>query len=131
MIRLSKSLFGVLATCGLLLAADAWAVEESDFNFDTTDDLVAVCGTEGTAGEAMAAQFACRAFLEATMQYHDAISDKKHLKPLTCPPSGTTIADTRTVFLAWARSKAGDAKLMGELPVVGVVRALAAKYPCR
>jgi hypothetical protein len=33
--------------------------------------------------------------------------------------------------MAWAEANKDNAKLMGEQPVVGVVRALAAKYPCR
>jgi len=35
------------------------------------------------------------------------------------------------VFIAWAKANQGDAKLMGEQPVVGLVRALAKDYPCR
>jgi len=62
---------------------------------------------------------------------HDAVSNQKQLKRLICYPQGTTIADGRTAFLAWAEKNAGDAKRMAELPVVGLVRALAKAYPCK
>ena len=120
-----------LAAAALVFATSALALEDQHFEFQTTGDLARVCGVEDDATGALPAVFACRAFIEATMQYHDAISDYKQLKPLTCPPQGTTIADGRAAFLAWARTNADDAKLMGELPVVGLVRALAAKYPCK
>ena len=53
------------------------------------------------------------------------------MKRLICYPKGTTIADGRTAFLAWAQKNAGDAKRMAEMPVVGLVRALSKAYPCK
>jgi hypothetical protein len=111
----------------MAVAAPALAVDDEDLGFETTEDLVAVC----SAPAASAAQFACTAFIEATVQYHDAVSDRKNLKRLICYPSGTSIEDGRVAFLGWAADNSADAKLMGELPVVGLVRALAAAYPCR
>ena len=114
----------------LAMAQPAMAVEEKNFSFNTTEDLYRVCSVEATDPTHTAAQVACTAFIEATVQYHDAVSNKKQLKRLVCYPQGATIADGRTAFLAWAQKNAGDAKLMGELPVVGLVRALAKTYPC-
>lgn len=74
---------------------------------------------------------ACRAFLQATVQYHDEISDRRKLKRLVCYPRGATIENAKQAFLAWGDAHAKDAGLMAEPPVVGVVHALAAKYPCR
>jgi hypothetical protein len=65
------------------------------------------------------------------VRYHDEVSDRKHLKRLVCYPQGTTIGDGRTAFLAWAKENAGNAKRMDEVPVVGLVRALANAYPCK
>lgn len=124
-----------LAAAALALCANvgavSGAVDDDDFALDTTADLADLCGVADDAPGAVPAGFACRAFIEATMQYHDAISERKQLQPLTCPPAGTTIADGRAAFVAWSKANAGNAKLMGELPVVGLVRALAAKYPCK
>ena len=114
-----------------LLAAQAFspafgALGDKQFNFDTAQDLVDVC-----ASDDVAAGFACRAFIEATVQYHDAVSDRKKMKRLVCYPQGATIAQGREVFLAWAQKSAGNATRMKELPVVALVRSLAAAYPCK
>jgi hypothetical protein len=123
----------ILLAAGLtvLLSAPVWAVEDEDFGFDTTEDLYMICSTPSDAPEAVPASFACRAFIEATVQYHDAVSDRKQLKRLICYPGTATIADGRRAFLAWAEANKGNAQRMGEQPVVGLVRALAAAYPCR
>jgi hypothetical protein len=106
------------------------AVEDEDLNFDTTEDLYAVCSTTSDQPESVATSFACRGFIEATVQYHDAVSDRKTMKRLVCYPEATTVGDGRRAFLAWAEANKDDAKLMGEMPVVGLVRALAETYPC-
>ena len=115
----------------LALAQPAAAVEDSDFKFDTTSDLIAICSTPADAAEYLVANEACRAFIEATVQYHDEVSDRKHLKRLICYPATTTIEDGKAALAAWATTHSGDQKLMGEQPVVGLMRALAAKYPCK
>ena len=102
------------------------ALDEQSFNYDTAKDLLEVCSSD-----AEAAAFGCRGFLEAAVQYHDAVSDRKKMKPLICPPKGTTIAQAREAFLDWGRKHADRADYMRELPVVAVVRALAATYPCK
>lgn len=116
---------------GLSLSAQAAKVADEDFGFDTTEDLYMVCSTPTDTPEHIAAHFACRAFIEATVQYHDAVSDRRKMKRLICYPKTATVADGRQAFLSWAKSNADDASLMDELPVVGLVRALAAAYPCR
>ena len=124
-----KAISAALLT--LAMAQPATAIEDKNVSFDTTEDLYRVCSVEAADPSHTAAQVACTAFIEATVQYHDAVSDRKQLKRLICYPQGATIADGRTAFLAWAQKNAGDAKRMGELPVVGLVRALAKAYPCK
>jgi hypothetical protein len=119
------------ASCALALNGAALAVQDEDLGFDTTEDLYQVCSTPSDAPEYVATSFACRGFIEATVQYHDAISDRKHMKRLVCYDSKATIADGRAAFVAWAEANKGNATLMDEPPVVGVIRALAAKYPCK
>jgi hypothetical protein len=108
-------------------ASSAVAVDADDLRFDTTEDLYQVCAADPNS----TAQLACTGFIEATVQYHDGVANQRAMKPLVCYPKGTTIADGRAVFVAWADANKGDAKLMGEQPVVGLVRALANAYPCR
>jgi hypothetical protein len=129
----TQRLVQALAIAGfaMALAQPAAAVQDSNLNFDTTADLAAVCATPDTAAEYAVTHQACRAFIEATVQYHDEISDRKKLRPLICYPAGSTVDQGKAIFLDWAKAKAGDKKLMGEQPVVGLVRALAAKFPCK
>jgi len=118
------------AAAGLTVQSAA-AVQDEDLNFETTEDLYQVCSVDPNAAEYIPATFACRGFIEGAVQYHDAVAERKNLKRLICHPSGTTIGDGREAFVAWAKKNANNKKLMQELPVVGVVRALAQKYPCK
>jgi hypothetical protein len=122
-----------LAGAGMALAVaqPATALQESNFRFDTTTDLYNVCSVTQDAAEYIVANQACRAFIEAAVQYHDEISDRKNLKRLVCYPANAMIEDGKAAFLAWSKTHSGNAKLMGEQPVVGLIRSLAAKYPCK
>jgi hypothetical protein len=106
-------------------------VGEADFSLDTTRNLHHLCATPSDHADYAPAIYSCRAFLEATVQYHDAVSDGKTLKRLICYPSTATLEDARVAFLAWANANARDKALMNEMPVLGVVRALEDKYPCK
>ena len=131
---MNKLLHGCIAlvvSAGVSVFAQAAPVADEHFDFDTTGDLYRVCATPGDAAEYALASFSCRAFIEATVQYHDAVSDQKRLKRLICYPKTATIADGRSAFISWAKANQNDQQLMNELPVVGLVRALAAQYPCR
>lgn len=123
--RTLRSAVAVVAVA--LVASPAVAVEPEDLRFDTTEDLYQVCASDPSSP----AQLACTGFLEATVQYHDGVVNKRDMKRLICYPAETTIANGRTVFIAWAEANKDNAKLMGEQPVVGLVRALAEAYPCR
>lgn len=119
------------AAIALAVAQPAAALEDADFRFDTTAELYHICTVNADAAEYQVANQACRAFIEAAMQYHDQVSDRKKMKRLVCYPATATIEDGKGAFIAWAKAHAGDKKLMGEQPVVGLVRALMAKYPCK
>jgi hypothetical protein len=124
------SLAGALLAAGSL-SSPALAVDESNFNFKTTNDLLAVCSVEAEGEGAVQALLACRSFIAATVQYHDAVSDRKKMKRLICYSPTATLEDGRKAFVGWAKRNAGDEKRMGEPPVVGVVRALAEASPCK
>jgi hypothetical protein len=124
-----------LTTVAVISAAvvshSAIAVQNEDVDLETTKNLYEVCSVERGAAEYIPASFACRAFIEATVQYHDAVSDRKNLKPLICYPKTVTVEDGRAAFVAWAERHASDTELMSEVPVIGLVRALSEKYPCK
>lgn len=130
---MNRNLMTTLAVAGLtgLLSQSALAVSEEDFNFESTEDLIHICSVPAEAPEYVAASLACTAFLEATVQYHDVSTARKSGKALVCIPSGVTVADVRTTFLAWGEKNKSNNKTMAELPVNGVMRALVAKYPCQ
>jgi hypothetical protein len=127
--RQAPALTAVLIA-GAIVAVPASALEDQDFTYDTTQNLYTVCSAGPDVEGHVVAAFACRAFLEATVQYHDAVTDRKAMKPLICYPKGSTIGQAQEIFVAWGQANAGNAALMGEPPVKGVVRSLAAKYPC-
>jgi hypothetical protein len=126
----STSIIG-LALGALIGASSALAIENEDIDFDTTEDLYQVCSVPPGAPEYAVASFACRGFIEGAVQYHDAVSDRENLKRLICYPKTATVEDGRAAFVAWAKSRVGMPARMEELPVVGLVRALADKYPCK
>ena len=121
-----------LSTCILVGSGlPAAALEKEDFNFNTTGDLYDLCSVSHDYGEDyVAASYACRGFIEATVQYHDGVSDRKNLKRLICYPAGTTLAEGKAAFIAWVEKNKNNTELMDELPVIGLVRSLADKYPC-
>jgi len=116
---------------GAVLAAPATAPQEDDFDYATTQDLYDLCAAGPDVAGNVEARFACRAFLAATVQYHDAVTARERLKPLICYPKSTTLGDARDIFVAWGQKNASNVEWMGERPVKGVVRALADKYPCK
>jgi hypothetical protein len=115
----------------LALSQPAAAVDESNFRFDKTSDLAAVCSVTDAAAEYALANQACRAFIEAAVQYHDEVSNRKKMKRLVCYPSSATIEDGKAAFVAWAAANASNQKLMNEVPVIGLMRSLNAKVPCK
>ena len=120
-------LFVVLLIC---LPLKAGAVDEQDFKYNTTQDLYDLCSIDPSSADYAPAIYACRAFIEAAVQYHDAVSDGKNLKRLICYGPDATIEEGRKVFVEWVEKNNGDEKKMAEIPVIGLVRALADKYPC-
>jgi hypothetical protein len=114
-----------------LTAVPVFAIDESDFEYRTTSNLYNICSSVPENPKHESTVLACRAFIEAAVQYHDAVSDRKQMKRLICYPNTATIEDGRAAFVAWAAKHSNDAERMGEAPVVGLVRSLADKYPCK
>jgi hypothetical protein len=126
--------FFVLSTVCFTLAAgaeDEGVIDEMDFKLRTTGDLYDLCSVKPDNSKYyIAALYGCRGFIGGAVQYHDAVSDRKNLKRLICYPEGTTIEEGIEGFVIWAEKHRNDKALMDELPVMGLVRALADRYPC-
>ena len=105
-------------------------VMEEDFRLRTTRDLYDVCSVTQDDPNYVAAIYACRGFIEGAVQYHDAVTDRQNLRRLVCYTEDATIETGRMVFNDWAQANLSNAERMQEEPVVGLVRALAQRYPC-
>ena len=127
--RLSLAPIGMLAL--MVVSQGATAVEEEDLNLYSVRDLYDTCSVAADSPDYVPAVLACRAFIGATVQYHDAVSDREHMKRLICYPKGATVDEGRDIFVSWAKRRLDEKARMGEAAVVGVVRALADRYPCR
>ena len=109
----------------------ATAVDRIDFRLSDTQDLVDVCTVGKDDALRTQAIHYCVAYLEGAVDYHDAITDHKDMKRLICYPPTVTRAQGVRAFIEWGQKNQGDKKLMGEPTVIGVVRALAARWPCK
>lgn len=129
---MAKSALWSAAAATLLIPHMTFAdVGEANFSLETTRDLYELCSVPADHSDYAPAIYSCRGFIEATVQYHDAVSDGKTLKRLICYPAKATLEDARVAFVAWAAANGDNKGWMAEMPVVGVVRALEDKYPCK
>lgn len=106
------------------------AADPTTLSLRTTQDLYLVCTAGPTDARAQEELDLCEGFLAGAVSYHDAISDRRHLKRLICYPSTATRDQGIQAFVTWAGAHQQDQKFMGDPAVYGVVRALAAKWPC-
>ena len=109
----------------------AQAMDNSSLKLRTTADLYRVCTVAPDDELHLEAINLCEGFLVGAVSYHDAISDRQHLKRLICYPENVTRDDGTQAFIDWAAKHQQDQKFMGDPAVYGVVRGLAAKWPCK
>ena len=67
------------ASFALLLAPAVGAIEEADFQLTTTQDLYDLCSVPEESPGYVAAIYACRGYIHAAVDYHDAVTDRKNL----------------------------------------------------
>ncbi len=109
----------------------AQAIDRSNVPLKTTEDLYQVCTVAPDDPLHREALDLCEGFLVGAVSYHDAVTDKEHLKRLICYPQTVTRDEGVQAFVAWASAHQQDHKFMGDPAVYGVVRGLAAKWPCK
>ncbi len=122
-------LFFAIAATGLS-STFARATDATNFTLKTTEDLYVVCSTPTSDPLRVQAINFCEGYLLGAVSYHDAITDREHLKPFICYPQGTTRDQGVQAFIDWAARHQQDRRFMNDPPVVGAVRGLAAKWPC-
>jgi len=109
----------------------AQATSSEDFALKTTEDLYKVCSTPASDPLRREAMDFCEGFLLGVVGYHDAVVTRENLKRLICYPQGVTRDQGIQAFVDWATVHQTDQKFMNDPPVVGAVRGLAAKWPCK
>jgi hypothetical protein len=109
----------------------ARATDKADFDLKTTEDLYRVCSVGPSDPLREEALNFCEGFLLGVVSYHDEITDRKNLKRLICYPPTATRDQGIQAFNDWAARHQQDEKFMSDPPVVGAVRGLAAKWPCK
>ena len=122
----------LLATAAVALWPNfARATDAANFRLKTTEDLFVVCSTASNDPLRPEAINFCAGFLLGVVSYHDAITDRENLKPFICYPQTATRDQGIQAFIDWAAGHQQDHKFMNDPPVVGAVRGLAAKWPCK
>ena len=130
---INRLLAGPLAIAAILVlwpSLASAAVERRDIWISTTVDLLDLCTTPRDDPLRAESINYCMAYLDGAVDYHDAITDHEDLERLICYPDTATLEQGVMVFIDWAQENQGDKKLMEEPTVIGVVRALEAKWPC-
>lgn len=109
----------------------ARAIDTAHFNLKTTEDLYRVCSVAPDDPLRREALDFCEGFLLGVVSYHDAVTDRENLRRLICYPPTATRNQGIQAFVDWAATRLRDQKFMNDPAVVGAVRGLAAKWPCK
>ncbi len=123
------------ATLALVAGAILWtgqtsAQEDNVFAVATTQDLLNVCTLPDDHAMRGRAINYCLGYIDGAISYHDAISAHEEMKPFVCYPETATVELGAVVFIDWGQQNQDNDLMMLTAPVIGVVRALAAKWPC-
>jgi len=114
-----------------LWPAVAHATSTADFTLKTTEDLYRVCSVATNDPLRPEAINFCEGFLLGAVSYHDEVTGRENLKRLICYPPTATRDQGIEAFNDWAASHQQDQKFMSDPAVVGAVRALASRWPCK
>ena len=120
----------VIAALLVLWPSLVSAGEKREIWISDTLDLLELCTTPLDDPLRLQSINYCMAYLDGAVDYHDAISDHEKMSRFICYPNTATLEEGILVFINWAQANQGDKELMGGPPVIGVVKALADKWPC-
>lgn len=128
--QLLAAVIGLAATVALG-SGQATAQDDRAFLVNTTQDLHILCTMPNDAAMRTEAINYCMAYMDGAVDYHDVLTEgDDEIKRLVCYPDTATLELGVITFIEWGESNKGDRKLMEEPPVLGVLRALSAKWPC-
>jgi hypothetical protein len=109
-------------------ASQALVVFADDRHVATVGELVELCTVSEDDPAYEAAMGFCLGYIDAALDYHEAITSGADRQPIVCPDPAVTRGELIAVFLA--RIDDGSVALMSEIPVEGVMRAVSAQWPC-
>ncbi len=112
----------------LVATAPATALMPGDFKVRTTRNLVKLCSVEADDPLYHSAKAFCLGYLDGVWAYHEALTLGPGFSPIACPGPDVTRDQAAKALIEWAETEAEI--LDAEAPVHGVMRALAAKWPC-
>ena len=123
--------FAVSLGVSSLWPGAAGAVDSSNFVLNTTQDLYQLCSTPNNDPLRTAAINYCEGFLLGVVTFQNAIADANANKRLICYPQGVTRDQGIQAFVSWAASHQQDRKFMTDSALMGALRGLASKWPCK
>lgn len=121
-IRSAIALAAVVASTPVLAAPPAGR------HVTTAAELVELCSVSADDSSYAAAMGFCLGYLDATLDYHAALTSGTRFGAIICPHSTVTREEVLTVFLDW--SKRNPDHVAAGLPVETLMRAVYEKWPC-
>ena len=96
----------LLAVAGMLAASQVLALNPAGFQVNTTGHLVELCSVSAGDPHYDAAMGFCLGYVDAAMDYHQALTAGEKYKPLACPDIEVTREILIGVFLEWSKHNA-------------------------
>ncbi len=121
---------GAVAAVLIALATTTHAEQNTDvddFRAETVQGLYDICMLDPNHPLADRAIGFCLGYVAGTAHYHRAISAGPDIEPVVCAAGEISRLELAKVFVLWAEKNPQYAEA---LPVEGVVRAAAEKWPC-
>jgi hypothetical protein len=117
-----------LLCVAMTLSGQVPALEPKGFEVTSTAHLLDLCSVSADDPLYSAAMGFCLGYIDAALDYHAALTAGEKYDPITCPATQVTREEVVVVVREWA--KGNSQHLHSEAPVVGIMRAASAKWPC-
>ena len=117
-----------IAFFAIVAATQILAEPPKDSAVSTTGDFIAFCNVSEDDPTYEAAMGFCLGYIDAVMDYHEALTVGSKFDPIACPEKKVTREEVVNVLMGW--SKRNESYLQSETPVHGIMRAASEKWPC-
>ena len=110
------------------LIRSAWAVDSISFQIRNNADLVALCSTQQSDPNYVAAIHFCHGFGVGFARYHEALKEGQDFVPLFCFPETVTRTQALTQYVSYSKAHPEyDKESVGDV----VIKFLIETYPCK